>query len=260
VVFDRPRGTQQLLRAPGRTFRSLALPGHGRFLLTGSGIPSEPGEALLWDPELGRPIQALPGHRTPVVAVACTPEGDRAATACDDGSVRLWRLEGSRIQGETTLESAPLALAAGPEGGWLVLLSRELVWLDDSARMVQRLALPEPCRHLTVSGPVWCVGGEQGVWLGHRNANEPPTLLDANTREVASLALVDEGRTLAVATGRTVRLWDVASRQERLSLGGHAGGVLWVGFSPHACLSIARNGQLHTWPVAPQNRVGERSH
>ncbi|MFQ3649545.1 MAG: serine/threonine-protein kinase [Gemmataceae bacterium] len=247
VVQDLAQGSRRLLRSPGRTLRALALPSDARFVVSGSGNLGEPGELLIWDVQLGRPIQSLPGHRSAVVAVACAADGSRVVSGCQDGTLRSWRLEGGRLLWEYVLEQAPRAIDYQNDRV-LILGERQLLWFDEGGRLQARFALPHPMRYLAANASNWYVGGDQGVWFGRFDVATEPIRLDANTRDVTCLSLSPESQTLAVGTGRSVHLWDLSSQQERLSLSGHNGGVRWVGFCTGGLLSLSQDSILHSWP------------
>jgi len=247
VVQDFAQPSRRVLRCPGRTLRAVTLLPSGKLVVTGSGNPGEPGELLVWDVTLGRPIQALPGHRSAVVASACSADGSRVLSGCQDGTVRLWQLDGSRMLWQLELESAPRAMWMLAERV-IILSERQLLICDEQGRLLRQIALPDGLRCLTADRSTWCVGGDGGVWIGQVEEEAEPVCLDANLREVVGMALSGDGQTLAIATGRSVAVWHLPSRQERLRLGGHAGGVCWVGFTADALLSAAKDGTLHLWP------------
>jgi WD40 repeat protein len=253
MLFDRARAAQRRMPTRGRRVLALAIPADGGFVVTGSGTPGEPGEALVWDPVRGWPIQVLPGHAAAVVAVACSADGARVAIGCADGTVRLWALDGSKELWVRSLGSAPAALAIDGATVAAVGGTAFAAWHADGTE-IKRVEVSARARCLALRGRVAVSGGGGGVvtLIDLDGAAEPvPTPFGA----VTALALSPDGRTLAVGgAGSAVRLWDVATGQERLALPGHRGGACFVGFAPagDVLLSASRAGEMRLWYARPR--------
>ncbi|NJL70676.1 MAG: hypothetical protein HC888_03180 [Candidatus Competibacteraceae bacterium] len=50
-----------------------------------------------WDPDTGEHVQAISGHEHGVFAVSVDPTGTRLATAAEDGTARIWSMEGGLL-------------------------------------------------------------------------------------------------------------------------------------------------------------------
>ena len=89
--------------------------------------------------------------------------------------------------------------------------------------------------------------------------------LEGHTDGVWAMAVSPDGGILASGAATlddskdtTVRLWDVASREEIATLKGHTGGAYSVAFSPDGALLAAgsRGGTILLWDVASRTEVG----
>jgi WD40 repeat protein len=74
----------------------------------------------LWDLGTGQTIRTLEGHRSPVTAVAVTPDGRRAVSASFDRTLRLWDLEGGREIAIFTADSSMNSCTSAPDGRTIV--------------------------------------------------------------------------------------------------------------------------------------------
>src|ERR1700676_1017079 len=71
--------------------------------------------------------------------------------------------------------------------------------------------------------------------LGPLSAEEPKLLdtLEGHTSMVSSVSCSPDGKTLASGSfNKSIKLWDVATGNEKMTLKGHTGFVLPVAYSP----------------------------
>src|SRR5262245_58909660 len=122
-------------------------------------------------------VGTLDGHTDPVYAIAWSPDGKTLVTGGFDNTVRLWdaatRKEIKKFEGHSNLV---LSVAAAPEGKRILSGS-----LDKTAK-------------------VWGMPG-----------GGPSKDLTGHPAGVHALALKPDGKQAAAASGRTVKIWDLAT-------------------------------------------------
>jgi WD40 repeat protein len=154
-----------------------------------------------------------------VFDAAFSPDGRRLATACGEGTVKLWDVEtGDRLLTLRGHTEAVHGVAFSPDG-----------------------------RRLASSGG----GGVVKLW--DAASGELALTLFGHTGIVYSIAFSPDGKSIAAGGGdRIVTVWDIRSGRRHQALGGHADAVYSVAFSPDGSLlaSGSGDGTVRLWDRA----------
>jgi WD40 repeat protein len=235
----------------------------------------------LWDAETGRELATLTGHQDAVTRLAWSPDGSRLASASADRTVRVWPVDRDGSPGHepplmlTGHAGTVAGLAFAPDGARLASASRDgtvHVWdattgaeihrLIGHAKTVTALAYG-PDGHLLASAgedqtfrvwdpatgrEVWHLpGGPPGIKVPGDPA-APAVAGEAST--VMDLAFSPDGRRLATINAfGSVRLWDVNTAQEAISLRRPFSQGASVAFSPDGRFLVGGDldGNLKIW-------------
>ena len=174
---------------------AVAFSADGKYLVTGD----RSGNAYVWDANV-RELCALTGHKGPITAISCA--GGIAATASEDGTVRLWNLkEGSQIK-SWTAHSGGVSSVEFTRDGNLVSCGRDKLtklWNQNGSALKTFEEFPDLALRATFTSGRVIAGDWTGlvrVWnaedakrAGELSAN-PPLIaerIDAAAKQLAEL-------------------------------------------------------------------------
>jgi WD40 repeat protein len=226
----------------------------------------------LWDMDLRQTITTFQGHTASVTSLSFAPDGRTLASGSYDGTVRLWdtatRQGVKTFWGQGTMlnslafSPAGTLLATGGGDGTVRLWDRATNQVTGLLRghtsQITAVAFAPDGRSL-VSGSQ---DGMLKVWdVGRR---PDPSALTDHTGSVDSLAFSPDGKTLAVGDyfDKTVKLYDLASRQRAAVLRGHKMPVWFVTFAPGGrhLASTSTDGTIWLWDLSTKERVAKFQH
>jgi WD40 repeat protein len=206
-VWDAHTGQESLtLRGHSNWVTSVAFSPDGKRIVSGSWDKT----VKVWDAHTGQETLTLRGHTDKVTSVAFSPDGTRIASASRDGTVKVWDTQ----------------------------TGQELLTLKGHTGYVTSVAFSPDGKHIA-SGSV-----DQTVKVWDAQTGQEVLTLKGHTGAVSSVAFSPDGRRIAsgdqiydqnVPHGPPrwgeVKVWDVHTGQELLTLKGHTR-IDSVAFSP----------------------------
>jgi WD40 repeat protein len=206
-------------------------------------------------------------HDGPVLSAAISPDGERIASASQDGVIKIWDARtGRELQPVHAHDDHARSVAYSPDGCFLASGSWDrtlrvwdvhtdqpvLAWEGPANARVDSVAF-SPDSRLLASGSgepkefgevtVWEVATGQPIW--HRRGHE---------NRVTRVTFSPDSRYVASASSdRTVRVWDWQGNEERSSFCAHHGGVWSLAFSPDGRLlawgdsNVRAGGNVTVW-------------
>jgi WD40 repeat protein len=189
----------------------------------------------------GREFLNLKGHNSAIRSVAVSPDGQRLATASDDGTGRVWDLASSRatrtLPAHTNVVSSVAVtrdgkrIVTGSYDGtarvWDIASGQEPLRLEGHAgEIAQVVATPDEKRIIAVDadGKVWVWDAVSGRRLLNFQAHPGP---------IYCVAVTPNGqRVVTVTSCGSSKVWDIASGAERLELNADGGVVTTVAVTP----------------------------
>jgi WD40 repeat protein len=249
--------------AGGKRVASVSADGTARVWTLTGGEDGAPGEPL---------VLAAEGGPRPLRALAVRPDGEGLATAGDEGTIRIWEVDGDGGRCVVTIGSsgtAILALDWSPDGTQLLAGCGDRsarVYEAAGGRLLQTLTghlgpvtavgfSPDGQRLATAGAEggvkVWETASGQGVIAFGHTAPK-----DAAIQPIQALAWTAGGALVTASADGTLKSWTFEGAwSERKPLGPHVFRVLSLDFNSDGTLLAAgggepsRSGEIKLWEV-----------
>ena len=201
-----------------------------------AGLP----EAARTDRSLVRPMQATETQPTSFVGVAFTADGKNAISARAGGLVQFW----DSSTGQSVRSLALLAKEAKERGSL-----RGFALSPDGTRLAGVGSVRDPSREQPTGV----------VWIGSTDKGELLRRITVDSAVLECLAFSPEGASLATGDrAGLIRLWDVTTGDEVLTLRLGHGVIRWIAFSPDG-MTLAASDEasgLQLWSLAAGRALG----
>jgi len=205
------------------------------------------------------PVRTLTGHAGWVNGVVVTRDGQRAVSASEDKTLKVWDLaSGRELRTLTGHACGVTAVALTPDGQravsasedktlkvWELASGRELRTLTGHANPVTAVAVtPDGQRAVSAAGwplKVWDLGSgcELATLTGHSSL-------------INAVVLTPDGqRAVSASADKTLKVWELASGRDLRALSGHAGFVRAVVVTPDGqrAVSASEDQTLKVWEI-----------
>jgi len=200
---------------------------------------------------------------------AFSPDGKIMAFPCSDATIRMWDTATGRFLPSLALPGPAYDLAWDPTGNRLLVTCRDKALnLIDAATGQTLRALKDPTFHhikavaFSPDGRLFAhaeraqAGADGKVYIWDAATCRPVGVLAPKLGDLEDVTFSADGKTLACAGGKVIRLYDVSTGKPRRTLTGHTDDIYQLAFSPEGRLASAgRDRTIRVWSAGNRPRV-----
>jgi RNA polymerase sigma factor (sigma-70 family) len=218
----------------------------------------------VWDVARRKRISVLEGHQMGILGLCFSPDGTNLASAGSDHQIRLWDVEKRKeLHPQPGHQLAALALGFVGDGTTLVSLAhdRTIRWWDWKNGKEERLirwpnmtaSYPGgsmPRIGFAPGGNLLALGLENGgIQLLDAASGQEVGLLPDSDGPIIATAFSPDGKLLVSSDGKSVRLWDMATRKISRRFSDDLGNNIYIAFAPDGKLLLAGSKASRLWDV-----------
>jgi WD40 repeat protein/serine/threonine protein kinase len=263
LADGKPRSIEQ---CPGGRVLSLSFSCDGTRLAAGRNDQAD----TVWDAKTGRILAHRTDHEGPVVYVGFCLD-DKSLVGCDDKYV-LWTRRLDRAGPRRLLqrlERPVSSFSLSPDGRLLAAAGRDqpvTIWnlalgsregsYQANSRVVRQVAFAPDGQSLLIDSQ----HRDVRRWRYHES-QDLPQVLQGHDKEAWTLAFSPDGSLLASGSDdNTIKIWDVETGRELLTLKGHDKTVTCLAFFPELdrIASVSLDGRLILWELSREETGTEK--
>jgi WD40 repeat protein len=201
-------------------------------------------EVRIWEIDRGKEVLTCRGHQLPVSSLRFSSDGRRLATcACDDKptgqsfEIKVWDVTTGKVLAEMSGAGRVLALTFNPDGSWLVVGNDARLRVYDWARGKELFSsLGSGFHQGKITALAFCPGGNQlasaglndsvihiwdsSWWSSSSRGGVQPLKSLAAPPQLCDLAFSPDGKRLVGASRDSIKMWDIETGVEVLTLRG----------------------------------------
>jgi WD40 repeat protein len=209
----------------------------------------------VWDLKTGIEQFSFKGHEQDVSCIAFSPDPTRSriVSGSGDGTAKVWDLDPDRElltrsdQGRDARNGIH-TVDHSREGGLVLTSSWETVkvWRSDNLSLLSTVELNRQSRSaISPDGQRFVTG--KSVW--NARTGEKIRDFDETADDFSACAFSPDGRFIAAAHAKAVRIWNADTYQELTPLVGHAGEVLAIALSPDGrrVATASKDQSIRVW-------------